>query len=430
MTKIVDHRYAHLLSNKYHSTDQSMVIVVEDNREARLLENELSLYLNKSKIKYFPDNEILPYDHFSIPENIQKERFQILNSLNNQKEIIITTIKSLFELYPTIDLFKSKEIFKIHDGISLQNLENILISLNYEKINKIESLNQYAIRGGIIDIFTPIYRNPLRVEIFDDEIESIRFFDIETQLSIEKIENFKLTKSSLYGLDEKNLKLFRDNWRNYFQNNDERHCEIFQKLNNNEKVEGSDIYLPLFFNKTSTFFNLFLEYEFILLKNLDTEISSYDNYIYQRYNDENIDSARPLLKPKDCFVQKDLVMSFCSKDKIVNAIEDYKIPCFEDFDSLLRRIDNKEINNKKIILITSIQSEYEKLIKKFSTDINEIPNIDNAIDSLNLMLSEIVRPIELNDCVVCHKEYSENVNISLSSENQSKPLTARQRYPI
>ena len=131
MTKIVDHRYAHLLSNKYHSTDQSMVIVVEDNREARLLENELSLYLNKSKIKYFPDNEILPYDHFSIPENIQKERFQILNSLNNQKEIIITTIKSLFELYPTIDLFKSKEIFKIHDGISLQNLENILISLNY-----------------------------------------------------------------------------------------------------------------------------------------------------------------------------------------------------------------------------------------------------------------------------------------------------------
>src|SRR6056300_734192 len=117
-------------------------------------------------------------------------------------------------------------------------------------------------------------------------------------------------------------------------------------------------------------------------------------------------------------------MSFCSKDKIIKAKNNYKIPCSKDFDSLLRRIDNKEINNKKIILITSIQSEYEKLIKKFSTDINEIPNIDNAIDSLNLMLSEIVRPIELNDCVVCHKEYSENVNISLSSENQSKPLTA------
>ncbi|MDC0466717.1 transcription-repair coupling factor [Gammaproteobacteria bacterium] len=422
MTKIIDHRYAHLLCDKYLTNDQSMVIVVHDNREAKLLENELSLYMDKNKIKYFPDNEILPYDHFSIPENIQKERFQILNSLNSQKEVVITTIKSLFELYPTIDLFKSKEVFKIHDGISLKNLENILISLNYEKTNKIESLNQYAIRGGIIDIFTPIYRNPLRVEIFDDEIESIRYFDIETQLSIEKIENFKLTKSSLYGLDEKNLKLFRDNWRNYFQNNDERHCEIFQKLNKNEKVEGSDIYLPLFFNKTSTFFDLFLEYEFILLKNLDTEISLYDTYIYQRYNDENIDSARPLLKPKDCFVHKDLVMSFCSKDKIVKAKDNYKIPCFKDFESLLRLIDNKEINNKKIILITSIQSEYEKLIKKFSTNINEISNIDNAIDSLNLMFSEIVRPIELNSYVVCHKEYSETVNMSLSSNDQTKSL--------
>ena len=184
MTKIIDHRYAHLLCDKYHINDQSMVIVVHDNREAKLLENELSLYMDKNKIKYFPDNEILPYDHFSIPENIQKERFKILNSLNSQKEVVITTIKSLFELYPTIDLFKSKEVFKIHDGISLKNLENILISLNYEKTNKIESLNQYAIRGGIIDIFTPIYRNPLRVEIFDDEIESIRYFDIETQLSI------------------------------------------------------------------------------------------------------------------------------------------------------------------------------------------------------------------------------------------------------
>ena len=121
MTKIIDHRYAHLLCDKYHIADQSMVIVVHDNREAKLLENELSLYMDKNKIKYFPDNEILPYDHFSIPENIQKERFQILNSLNSQKEVVITTIKSLFELYPTIDLFKSKEVFKIHDGISLKN---------------------------------------------------------------------------------------------------------------------------------------------------------------------------------------------------------------------------------------------------------------------------------------------------------------------
>ena len=208
MNKIIDHRHAHQLSDIYHESDRSLCVIVKDSKEAKLLKNELALYIDK--IKYFPENEILPYDHFSIPENILKERFQIFNALNEEKEIVISTVKSLFELYPTLDLYKSTEVFQIQDKISLEDLERILISLNYEKTNKIESLNQYAMRGGIIDIFTPIYKNPLRIEIFDDLIESVRFFDIETQLSIDKIQSFKLTKSSLYGFDEQNLKVFKE----------------------------------------------------------------------------------------------------------------------------------------------------------------------------------------------------------------------------
>jgi transcription-repair coupling factor (superfamily II helicase) len=417
MNKIIDHRHAHQLSDIYHESDRSLCVIVKDSKEAKLLKNELALYIDK--IKYFPENEILPYDHFSIPENILKERFQIFNALNEEKEIVISTVKSLFELYPTLDLYKSTEVFQIQDKISLENLERILISLNYEKTNKIESLNQYAMRGGIIDIFTPIYKNPLRIEIFDDLIESIRFFDIETQLSIDKIQSFKLTKSSLYGFDEQNLKVFKDNWRNYFQNNDERHCEIFQKLNNNEKAEGSDIYLPLFFNKTSSFIDLFSRYKFYLLENLENEISLYDSYIHQRYEDENIDASRPLINPSESFVDKDILKSFCSKDKIIKEVNNYTKPKFDDFNSLLSLIDGKKIINQKIILITSIQSEYELLIKKFSPNINEILDIKDANNSINLMLSNIVRPIDLKERLVCHKEYYENVNISLSSENST-----------
>ena len=417
MNKIIDHRHAHQLSDIYHESDRSLCVIVKDSKEAKLLKNELALYIDK--IKYFPENEILPYDHFSIPENILKERFQIFNALNEEKEIVISTVKSLFELYPTLDLYKSREVFQIQDKISLEDLERILISLNYEKTNKIESLNQYAMRGGIIDIFTPIYKNPLRIEIFDDLIESVRFFDIETQLSIDKIQSFKLTKSSLYGFDEQNLKVFKDNWRSYFQNNDERHCEIFQKLNNNEKAEGSDIYLPLFFNKTSSFIDLFSRYKFYLLENLENEISLYDSYIHQRYEDENIDASRPLINPNDSFVDKDILKSFCSKDKIIKEVNNYTKPKFDDFNSLLNLIDDKKTINQKIILITSIQSEYELLIKKFSPNINEILDIKDANNSINLMLSNIVRPIDLKERLVCHKEYYENVNISLSSENST-----------
>ena len=79
MNKIIDHRHAHQLSDLYHKSDRSLCVLVKDSKEAKLLENELALYIDK--IKYFPENEILPYDHFSIPENILKERFQIFNSL-------------------------------------------------------------------------------------------------------------------------------------------------------------------------------------------------------------------------------------------------------------------------------------------------------------------------------------------------------------
>ena len=129
MHKNNDHRIAHQLIDKYHDSDTSLCIVVKNSKEARLINNELSLYLNSKNINYFPENEILPYDHFSAPDNILSDRFSILNTLDKEKKIIITTIKSLFELYPTKDFFQSKETFNLGDSLSLNKLEKILISL-------------------------------------------------------------------------------------------------------------------------------------------------------------------------------------------------------------------------------------------------------------------------------------------------------------
>ena len=115
MHKNTDHRYAHQLIDKYHKSDASICVVVKESKDARLLKNELSLYIKSSEIKYFPENEILPYDHFSAPDNILSDRFSILNSLNNNKDIVITTIKSLFGaalvIFSTLIIFR-REIYK------------------------------------------------------------------------------------------------------------------------------------------------------------------------------------------------------------------------------------------------------------------------------------------------------------------------------
>ena len=420
MNNIYDHRHAHQLIEKYHGSENSLCVIVKNSKEARLLKNELCLYIDPSFIRYFPENEILPYDHFSIPENILKERFTILNTLNKNKDIVISTIKNLFELYPHIDIFKSQESFSINTTISIGKLENILIALNYKKTNKIEHLNEYSLRGGIIDINTPLYQNPLRVEIFDDTIESIRLFDIDTQLSITKIKEFNLTKSSLYSFDKHGLKVFRDNWREYFQDNDERECEIFQKINNNEKAEGSDIYLPLFFNQTSDFFNLFKDYKFYIFSYMDKEIDIYDDYINQRFVDENIDIHRPLLKPKDLFVNSNKIKeSLPSAESVSNDIfGEINFSKGEDF---LSKIKNNSLEEKKIVFATNIQSEYESFVKKFSPKIKHITNLYEAEEGINIINTNPVRPIRLKEeLILFHNEYHEDVNLTFDDAIQSK----------
>ena len=423
MHKNTDHRYAHQLIDKYHKSDASICVVVKESKDARLLKNELSLYIKSSEIKYFPENEILPYDHFSAPDNILSDRFSILNSLNNNKDIVITTIKSLFEIYPTKDFFQSKEVFEIGDSLSLSKLENILISLNYEKVNRIDGINQYSLRGGIIDIYTPIYKNPLRVEIFDDVVESIRLFDLETQSSIEKTTNFRLSNSALYTFDDHSLKIFRDNWREYFQEHDERNCEIFQKLNTERKAEGSDIYTPFFFTKTSNFFELFNEYSFITFENLDKDLDSYYLYIQQRYDDENIDSQRPLMLPKDLFCSRNLIkQNLTSKEKWnFDIYDDFN---YEDINELLTDIKLKKIKNTKTVLLTSLQSEYERLFNFYKSNIKEIQNVNDASNGLNLMISDIVKPINIrNELVILHTEFKQNINLPFLENEKRKSVT-------
>ena len=107
MIKKIDHTNAHHLCKTFSTSEKSICVIVESNKEARFLYNELGLYLDSNLIDYFPENEILPYDHFSSPESILKERFRILNSTNANKKILITTIKNLFEIYPPKGFFKS-----------------------------------------------------------------------------------------------------------------------------------------------------------------------------------------------------------------------------------------------------------------------------------------------------------------------------------
>ena len=401
--------YSYSLLNYFLNSNKPICILVKNNKEALYLQNELGLLIDKEKIKLFPENEILPYDHFSIPKNISKKRFKIINNNSQDKHILITSIKNLFDRYPTIDNFKSKKSYEVGSQISLNELIKILESLNYIKKDNVENINEYTVRGGIIDIYTPIYKNPLRVEIFDDKIESIRFFNIDNQLSIKETKNFSLTKGDVISFDKSTINLFIDSWREYFSDFDERYCSLFQNIKNQIPVEGIEIYFPFFFKNTSSFFEIFSNYEYIKFEDLNSEILDYKTFINERFNDESYEINRPLIKPEDLYIDM---------NEIINNIKNIKPIKLESFDCPYNKIedlisDYEEILLKKdnYIIMTSNADDFEDLISIRSPNLSITKELYNLDSQLNLMFGEIVRPMFLKNAntYILHMENLDNV---------------------
>ena len=398
---IVNEIYRNFLEN-----DKSLTLVTRDAKESEYLYNVLNIFAPKDNVFLFPESEILPYDHFSMPEKVIKDRFQIINKISKQKHIVVVSIKSLFERYPVKEYFESFNKFTIKDNISVKSLIEIIESLNYSKKVNVESINEYAIRGGIIDIFSPIYENPLRIEIFDDTIESIRFFNIESQLSINNIENFSISKGSIFSLDENKIDLFISRWRDYFHNYDERFCSLFQNIKNGIIPEGIEVYFPLLFNKTSQFKDLFPKNTFLTFEDLVPEIENYSNFIEERFDDEHYDQKRPILRPNDSFIEKKDVTEILNKSLMISAPKLEIKP--ESFDELIKIIGSDRYK-ENFLIVTSLNTEIQKIKKMTSINTKIIDKYDDLNKGVNIMVGLPIRPFfdGNKNTYIFHKEQLE-----------------------
>ena len=398
---IVNEIYRNFLEN-----DKSLTLVTRDAKESEYLYNVLNIFAPKDNVFLFPESEILPYDHFSMPEKVIKDRFQIINKISKQKHIVVVSIKSLFERYPVKEYFESFNKFTIKDNISVKSLIEIIESLNYSKKVNVESINEYAIRGGIIDIFSPIYENPLRIEIFDDTIESIRFFNIESQLSIKNIEHFSISKGSIFSLDENKIDLFISRWRDYFHNYDERFCSLFQNIKNGIIPEGIEVYFPLLFNKTSQFKDLFPKNTFLTFEDLVPEIENYSNFIEERFDDEHYDQKRPILRPNDSFIEKKDVTEILNKSLMISAPKLEIKP--ESFDELIKIIGSDRYK-ENFLIVTSLNTEIQKIKKMTSINTKIIDKYDDLNKGVNIMVGLPIRPFfdGSKNTYIFHKEQLE-----------------------
>ncbi len=248
---------------------QSLVIA-HNELEARKIYEDLRFF-TRDKVLYFPAKEITFYDVYAHSNQIIEERLRAIRSvLSGEKCIVVTTIDSiLLKLIPGKDWISHEISLKVGEIIDLSNFIGKLVFMGYERVDMVQGKGQFSVRGGIIDCYSFVDEYPIRIELFDDEVDSIRSFDIETQLSLEKLTDtiVKSTRETL--IDDKLLLNGIDKIKSEFneyekrlddepkKSLEEKIGEVVSKLNSRIYFDGIHNYINYFLNETETFLDYF-----------------------------------------------------------------------------------------------------------------------------------------------------------------------------
>ncbi|MFW2491191.1 transcription-repair coupling factor [Clostridium chromiireducens] len=267
----------YIISGMFENTDRSMVIITQSDMEAKNLYEDLIFYTNE--VYYFPVREMVFYNIDAISGDLRWARLKVINEiLNKKKKIIVTSIEAFASKYTPHKSFLEYSM-KLKEGaeVNFTEISRKMIQSGYERVEMVEGKGQFSLRGGILDVFPTGSTYPYRVELFGDEIESIRTFNAESQRSIEKVKKIDIFPAKEIIVSEETLKLGRDKLKEEFDkiaSNDkgsERVEKLRKILNKNLEVleetssfETIDSYLPYFVNEPESLFDYFKDYFFIV----------------------------------------------------------------------------------------------------------------------------------------------------------------------
>lgn len=286
--------------------DKPLVVLTPDVQTAEKCFHELQFFLHGTSISidFFSDRETLPYDHFSPHEDLTSERLHVLSKLPRlEKGIVIAAINTLLHRLPPLTFLQAHRFdWKIGDHLDLLKTKKALVEAGYCHVDQVMQHGEYAVRGSIIDIFPMGSDTPFRVELFDDEIETIRTFDVDSQKSIEKTEAIQLLPAHEYPLTEEGITHFRQQWRAKFSGNPAE-SPVYQHISKAQPIGGIEYYLPLFYEQCATFFDYVPKNtQFILLGALPKQADLFWLEVQARYEQHKVDSTRPLCPPNELFL--------------------------------------------------------------------------------------------------------------------------------
>ncbi|MDH3645390.1 MAG: transcription-repair coupling factor [Gammaproteobacteria bacterium] len=284
-----------------------VLVVAHSARQVERLRSELTFFAaDRIAVHDFPDLETLPYDIFSPHPDIVSRRLATLAQLPGlESGLITTTAASLLQHLPPVSYVSGGTLMcDVGQRLDLTQWQRQLDVAGYRHVGQVMEHGEFAVRGSLFDLFPMGADTPVRIDLFDDEIDSIRTFDPATQLSGERHTSLRILPAREYPMDEEAIKAFRQRFRKQFEG-DPMTTRIYRDVSEGITPGGLEYYLPLFFEQTACLLDYLPSHTAVVFdEDVNEALEAYTAETEQRYEQRAHDVERPILAPAQAF--KDL----------------------------------------------------------------------------------------------------------------------------
>jgi transcription-repair coupling factor (superfamily II helicase) len=283
-----------------------VLAVCSGEQQAARLEEELRFFLaGEHPVVHLPDTEVLPYDHFSPHQEILSARMAALDRLPRMaRGVLVTTADALIQpLAPRAWLEGRRFELRAGDTLPPHPFRERLAAAGYQSVSEVQMQGEFAVRGSLIDLFPMGSEQAFRIDLFDDQVESIRALDAETQRSTGTVREIRLMPAREFPTDPSAIEAFRKRYRAYFAGDPAR-SRIYSDVSKGLMPGGIESWLPLFFERPGALFD-YLPPGCLVAEMADLEGALAEDWkqIEERHERLSGDLERPLMKPADLFAR-------------------------------------------------------------------------------------------------------------------------------
>lgn len=453
---------SYIIDGIFNEIDNSLVIVTHNEIEAKNLYEDLNLY--STNVYFLPIREVVFYNVDAISGDLRWARLKVIKEIlnNKNKKIIVTSIDAMTSLYTPREKYLNYSIsIKNGDEVDLKEISKKLIECGYERVEVVEGKGEFSFRGGILDVFPPIAVYPYRIELFGDEIDSIRTFNIESQRSIEKVEFVEIFPAKEVIVDEEAKKSANDKiiseLDSIIEKSNKKNNEQIDKirgivnknlemLNETSTFETIDSYLPFFYKEMESFFDYLEGYTFIIddLKRCQGKIESIyyefnENYLAFLQRGDILPSQNKLLIDKEELLirleKSDVITlnTFDTRADILFPLTSIELNQITSnnyngqLDLLIEDIKSRKAKGFRTLILAGTRTRGERLVKTLrdrdveSVYKDEVNNIElgQAVVTFGNLMKGFEYP-DLKICVISDKEVFGEAKKSLPKKTNKK----------